>query len=103
VRVKAAISYGGTKGSNPVPSSGESVANSVCGAKFGAGSTGTAEILTGPAVEKIAAPVVAPGEIDKFAADARRPGGARQFAQLAGHLSVMVAVRKRGRRFHHCQ
>ena len=52
--------------------------------------------VTGAAVKIIAAPVVAAGEIDQFPANARRPCIARQFANLAGHLSAMVAVRKRG-------
>jgi hypothetical protein len=45
----------------------------------------------------IAAPVVSFGEIDQFAADARRSGRARQFAHAAGHLPVMIAVGQRRR------
>jgi len=49
----------------------------------------------------IAAAVVALGEIDKLAAHARRSCVARQFAQPAGHLPVMIAVGERRPRFAH--
>jgi hypothetical protein len=45
----------------------------------------------------IAAPVVSLRQIGKLLANARRMRQARQTAQPAGHLAVMVAVRKRGR------
>ena len=45
----------------------------------------------------IAAPVVPHREIDQLAAKARRPGIARQFAQLAGHFLVLVAIGERRR------
>ena len=47
----------------------------------------------------IAAPVVALRQFDKLAAHARRTGQARQSAQPVGHLAVIVAAGKRGRRF----
>ena len=56
-----------------------------------------------PPVKMIAAPVVAPGEIDQLAADARRAGSARQLTQPSGHLPIMIAVYWRRRRFRHCQ
>ena len=43
--------------------------------------------------------VVTPGEIDQFVADPRRVRQARQFPQVSGHLPVMIAGRKGGRRF----
>jgi hypothetical protein len=55
------------------------------------------------AVKMIAAPVVALRQIDKPAAHARRTGQARQSAQPHGHLAVIVAAGKSGRRFAHHQ
>jgi hypothetical protein len=46
----------------------------------------------------ITAPVVSLRLIGKLLANARRMRQARQTAQPAGHLAIMVAVRKRGRR-----
>jgi hypothetical protein len=56
-----------------------------------------------PAVEMIAAAVVAFGEIDKLPANTRRTGQAGESAQPGGHLPVMIALRKRLRRFAHGQ
>jgi DNA-directed RNA polymerase beta' subunit len=42
-------------------------------------------------------------QIGKLLANARRMRQARQTAQPAGHLAIMVAVRKRGRRLARCQ
>jgi len=50
-----------------------------------------------PGVDIIAALIIAPDELDQLEADARRLGIARQCAQPAGHLPVMIAVGKRRR------
>jgi hypothetical protein len=59
--------------------------------------------LPRPAVKMITAPVVSLRLIGKLLANARRMRQARQTAQPAGHLAIMVAVRKRGRRLARCQ
>jgi hypothetical protein len=47
----------------------------------------------------IAAPVIPFGKVDQLPAHTGRPRDARQFAQSARHLPMMVAIRKLGRRF----
>jgi hypothetical protein len=72
-----------------------------CGLSFEAAARLT--FCAAPAVEMIAAAVAAFGEIDKLPANIRRTGQAGESAQPGGHLPVMIAVRKRFRRYVHGQ